>query len=148
MSGRLILAKMPSRTSGNVRSLVKTWRRTTISSTCSDAIRNLLSYPSRGGADDVEDEAGLGEHGNVAAVGLVGGGAHALRNEAFQLRVDGVVLIGHDVPARLRLPGGVFGLGAEQVRVRHALGRPDQLLFLFGQVSREVLDAVPEHPDP
>jgi hypothetical protein len=42
-SGWLIPLKMPSRTAGNGRSLVKTWRRTTTSSTRSDAMCFLLS---------------------------------------------------------------------------------------------------------
>src|SRR2546423_8324285 len=46
-----------------------------------------------GTADHVEHEAGVGEHGDVAAVDLIGGGAHPLRHEAFQLGVDGAVVL-------------------------------------------------------
>ena len=68
-------------------------------------------------------------------------------DEALQLRIDGAVVLGHDVPARLRPPGGACDLLVEQVRGRHALGRPDELLLLLGQVSREAVDAVREQPD-
>jgi hypothetical protein len=46
-----------------------------------------------GGPDHIEHEVGLGEHGAVAAVGLGGGGAHALREEALQLGVNGTVVL-------------------------------------------------------
>src|SRR5262245_21961754 len=55
-------------------------------------------------ADHIEDETGVGQHGNVTAGGLDGGGAHALRYEALQIGVYGAVLGGHDVQARLRPP--------------------------------------------
>src|ERR1700731_3427352 len=106
---------MPSRTTWNGRSLVSTWRRTGMSSTCSDATgfsflelapsepcspRSGSRGPERdsgsdaccGGPDDVEDEAGLGEHGDVAAVDVVGGGAHALGGGSLQVGVDGLVV--------------------------------------------------------
>jgi hypothetical protein len=59
-------------------------------------------------ADHVEYAAGVGEHGDVAAGHLDGGCPHALRHEALQLRVDGTILGGEDVPARLRLPCGAL----------------------------------------
>src|SRR2546426_5971394 len=82
-----------------------------------------LSWPSLngacGGTDHVDHEGGLREHGDVAAVGLMDGGAHPLRDEALQLGMDGAVVLGHDVPARFRPPGGGLHLLVEQVRVRH-----------------------------
>src|SRR6202167_700084 len=98
---------MPSRTTWNARSLVSTWRRTGMSSTCSDAtgfpfFDLAASEPcppgagSRdsesgagsdaccGGADDVEDEVGVRQHGDGAAGALVGGAAHRLRRGPLQ----------------------------------------------------------------
>ena len=83
----------------------------------------------------------------MAAVRLIGGGPHALRTEPLQLGLDGPVVLTHDVPARLRLPGGAFNLLVEQVRGWHPLGRPDDLLLLLGQVSREALDPVRAQPN-
>src|SRR5271170_771600 len=105
---------MPSRTTWNGRSLVSTWRRTGMSSTCSDAtgfsfLSSLFLSPARpvdeqglrksagsdaccGGADDVEDVVGVGEHGDVAAVDVVGGGAHPLSRGSLQVGMDGLVV--------------------------------------------------------
>src|SRR6266487_2590444 len=57
------------------------------------------------------------------------------------------VVLGHDGPGRLRSPGGARHLLVEQVRCRRVMDRPDELLLLLGQVSREVLRAVRTHPD-
>jgi hypothetical protein len=38
----------------------------------------------------------VGKHGNVAARGLDGGGTHAFRHEAFQIGMDGAVILGDD----------------------------------------------------
>ena len=48
---------------------------------------------------------------------------------------------GHDERARLRPPGGSWGLLVEQVRSGRRRGRPHDLLLLFGQISAEVPDA-------
>jgi hypothetical protein len=90
----------------------------------------------RGLPDHIEHECRVGEHRDVAAVQLGCGGAHALRDKPLQLGMDRAVFRGHDVPARLRLPSGSFNLLPEEVGHRHHLRRPDQLLFLLGQVSR------------
>src|ERR1700728_390266 len=118
---------MPSRTTGNGRSLVSTWRRTGMSSTCSDATgfpffdlaaaepcppgagsrgseSGAGSGACRGGADDVEDEVGVRQHGDVAAVDVVGGGTHPLGRGPLQIRVDGLVVVAHDGPGRRRPP--------------------------------------------
>src|SRR6266446_10308279 len=58
----------------------------------------------RGGANYIEHDVRLGEHGDVTAFNLIRGGAHTLRNKAFQIRVNGAVVLADDVPARLRLP--------------------------------------------
>src|SRR6267143_1519129 len=84
-----------------------------------------LSWPSLngvcGGPDHVDHEGGLREHGHVAAVGLMDAGAHPLRDEALQLGMNGVVVLAHDVPGRLRPPGGAFHLLVEQIDGRHTL---------------------------
>src|SRR3984957_9124806 len=149
---------MPSSTAWNGRSLVSTWRRTGMSSTCSDATLPpcdlALSEPCSlgrraglrkgagsdgccGGADDVEDVVGLGQHGAVAAVGLVGGGAHALGGGPLEVGVDGLVVFAHDVPGRLGPPRDAGDVAAEQLDGRGPGGRPDDLLLFLGQVAAE-----------
>jgi len=71
----------------------------------------------------------------------MGGRFHALCNKTFQLRVHRAVVLAHDVPTRLRSPCGSFKLLVEEVRVWHALGRPNKFLFLLWQISREACDA-------
>src|ERR1700685_3459571 len=100
-----------------------------------------------GVADDVDHEVGVGQHGDVAAVDVVGGGVHALGAEALQLGVDGVVVVGDDVPARLGLPGDAVGFGAEQLGGGRGGGGPDDLLLGLGQVPAEVRGGVVGHPD-
>src|ERR1700735_4328803 len=117
---------MPSRTTWNGRSLVSTWRCIGMSRTCSDATgfslmrsrflspcsprkeqglrKGASSDSSCGGADDVEDVVGVGEHGDVAAIDVVGGGAHPLGRGPLQVRLDGLVVVTHDAPARLGPP--------------------------------------------
>src|SRR5207237_3365789 len=93
------------------------------------------------GADHVDYEFGFGEHRHMAAIDLVNGGAHAFRDKALQIGVHSAVVLAHDVPARLRSPRGSFKLLVEEVRVWHALGRPNKFLFLLWQISREACDA-------
>jgi hypothetical protein len=95
----------------------------------------------------VENEIGVGQHGDVTAVHVVGVGAHALGGESLQVGMDGLVVIGDDVPTRLRAPGGTGDLGVEQVRVWYRLGGPDQFLLLLGQVTRERPGALGLQPD-
>jgi hypothetical protein len=95
----------------------------------------------RGGADYVEHEVGLGEHWDMATLDLIGGGAHPFGNETFQIGVHSAVVLSHDIPARLGSPRGSFELLVEEVRVWHALGRPNKFLFLLWQISREACDA-------
>ena len=68
-------------------------------------------------------------------------------HEALQIGMDRAVVLGHDVPARLRLPGGAPALPAEQVGGRRVVGGPDELLLCLGQVSGEAADAVRAQPD-
>jgi len=91
----------------------------------------------RSAADHVDHEVRFGEHGDVAALDLIGRGAHTFRDKAFQIGVDSAVVLAHDVPARLGSPRGSFKLLVEGVRIWHALGRPNKFLFLLGQISRE-----------
>jgi len=61
--------------------------------------------------------------------------------------MHGAVLFGDDVPARLRLPSGSPDLRLEQVGLRDALGRPNDLLLLLGKVSAEIPCALRTQPD-
>jgi hypothetical protein len=83
----------------------------------------------------------------VAAVNLVGGGAHTLRREALQLGLHGAVISGHDIPARFGLPSRSSRIFGEQVRRRREVSSPKDLLLLFGQVSSDACDAFGEYPD-
>ena len=83
----------------------------------------------------------------MAAVNLVGGGAHTLRREALQLGLHGAVISGHDIPARFGLPSRSSRIFGEQVRRRREVSSPKDLLLLFGQVSSEACDAFGEYPD-
>src|SRR5215472_9134432 len=74
-------------------------------------------------------------------------GAHAFGEEALAVRMDSTVVLGDDVPAWLRLPGRSSDLRLEQVWSRHALDRPNELLFLVGQVACEGIDAFLKQPD-
>src|SRR5215469_7442028 len=66
-------------------------------------------------SDHVEHKVGLGQHRNVAAVGLEGVRSHTLCDEALQGGLDGTVTAGNDVPARFRSPSCTVYLLIEQV---------------------------------
>src|SRR5260370_39198533 len=83
----------------------------------------------------------------MAAVDSVRGGAHALRYEAFKIRVNRAVVVGHDVPAWLRLPGDAGGVSIKQVGRRRIMRRPNNLLLFFREVSSEARYAFRTHPD-
>ena len=83
----------------------------------------------------------------MAALDLVGGGAHTLRREALQLGLHGTVIRGHDIPARFGLPSSSCRIFGEQVRRRREVSSPNDLLLLLGQVSSEACDAFGEQPD-
>jgi hypothetical protein len=69
-----------------------------------------------------------------------------LAAKSSQVGVDGAIVFADDVPARLRFPGGALNLMVEEVRGRSEVRGPDDLLFLFRQVSGEALDAFRKHP--
>src|SRR5438309_6297931 len=94
-----------------------------------------------GGTDDVEHAIRLGEHGDVAALKLVGCSAHALGEKALEIGMNRAVFSADDVPARLRSPGGAIHLLGEEVRGGRVVRGPDDLFLLLGEVSREALDA-------
>ncbi len=83
----------------------------------------------------------------MAALNFVRRGAHALGGGALQFGVNGVVLSGHDVGARLRPPGDPWELFVEQADRRRRGSRPHDLLLGLGEVPRELLDTVWEQPD-
>src|SRR5579863_296139 len=60
-----------------------------------------LGHCPCGVADYVEHDFGMGEHGDMAGGHLHRLSTHALRGEAFQIRMDGAILGGHDAPTRL-----------------------------------------------
>ena len=102
---------------------------------------------SCGGTDNVDDQAGMGKHRDVATVDGIGGSAHTLRREAFQVRMDSAVVVGHDVPTRLRLPGRARGIPAEEVGSWRIMGGPNNLLLFFREISSEARYAFRTHPD-
>ena len=89
----------------------------------------------------------MGEHRHMAAVELVRGCTHALGEKALQIGMNRAVLFADDVPARFRLPGGSPDFRLEQIGLRHALRRPNELLLLLRKVSAEILQALRPQPD-
>src|SRR3989442_11933507 len=96
----------------------------------------------RGGTDHIDHQLRAGEHGDVAAGDLRRGGAHALRQKALQLGLDGAVIRGHDVRTGLRPPGNTVKLLREQVRSRRKVSCPDDFLLLLRQVTCKALDTI------
>src|ERR1700692_2930203 len=97
--------------------------------------------------DNVNDQARVGQHRDVAAVDSVRCCTHSLCQEPLQIRLNRAVVVGDDVPTRLRLPGGARCIPAEEVGSRSIVGRPDNLLLLLREVSREAHDALWTHLD-
>jgi hypothetical protein len=112
------------------------------SSFCGRSLHRVRSF-----TDDIDDEVRMGQHRDVAAVDSVNACPHPLRQEAFQVRLHRTVVVGHDVPTRLGLPGDTRHIPAEEVGSRGIVGRPDQFLFFFREISCEALDALGTHPD-
>src|SRR5258708_5568461 len=83
----------------------------------------------------------------MAAVDFISGCIHALGEEALQVRMDGAIVLGDDVPAWLRLPGGSTDLRVEQVGLGDYLRRPNELLILLRKISAEILGALRTKPD-
>src|SRR5712671_5370099 len=92
-----------------------------------------------GCTDNVNHQVRVGEHGNVAAGDLRRGGAHSFGEEAFQVGVDGAIVLADDVPAWLRLPSGSPDFRLEQIGFGDALSRPNELLLLLRKISAEIL---------
>src|ERR1700681_3167571 len=99
------------------------------------------------GTDNVDDQAGMGKHRHVATVDGIGGSTHTLRREAFQIRMDSAVVVGHDGPTRLRLPGRARGIPAEEVGSWRVVGGPNNLLLFLREISCEARYAFRTHPD-
>ena len=55
----------------------------------------------RSGANHVEHKFGLRKHWHMAAIGLIGGCAHALGKETFQIGMNRAVFFADDLPAGL-----------------------------------------------
>src|SRR5215472_970567 len=69
------------------------------------AVRSIAWLGVSGRTNHVDYNLWIGQHRDVATFDFTNRGAHAFRDKALQLRLDSVVLRGHDVPARLGLPG-------------------------------------------
>src|SRR5215472_7265520 len=61
--------------------------------------------------------------------------------------MNGSVLFGDDIPARLGLPGSPPDFRLEQVGFRGALGCPNELLLLLRKVAAEILCGFRTQPD-
>jgi hypothetical protein len=87
------------------------------------------------------------QHGDVTAGHLGDSGAHALCDEPFHVWVHGTIVLPNDVPAWFRFPGGSSNFCVEQVGFRNTLRRQNELLFLVGQITGEIVDTLREQPD-
>src|SRR5262245_36167736 len=103
----------------------------------------LLRHRFCGVSDHVEHKVGLGQHRNVAAVGLEGLRFHTLCDETLQLGLNGTVLRSDNVPTRLRSPRSTFHLLCEQICYRCGMSGPDQLLLLLWEITCKGGDAIP-----
>src|SRR5262245_20047978 len=91
----------------------------------------LLRHRFCGLSDHVEHKVGLGQHRNVAAIGLEGLRSHTLCDETLQGRLDRTVTAGNDVPARFRSPSCTVYLLIEQVCRGRGMRGPNEFLLLF-----------------
>src|SRR5215831_16282546 len=126
---------------------IKMWKSSQKWTVQRSAVRSIAWLGVCGLADHVEYGVRLGKHRHVAAVDLKGGCAHALGEETLQIGMNGLILFGDDVPARLRLPGSSSDFRLEQIGFRRALCRQNQLLFLLRKVAAEILWAFRTQPD-
>src|SRR5260370_35088746 len=55
-----------------------------------------------GGADNIDDEARVGQHREVAAGDSVGGCIHTLRHDAVKIRVNRAAVVGRGRPPPVR----------------------------------------------
>jgi hypothetical protein len=65
-------------------------------------------------------------------------GAHSLRHESFEIRIDGAVLCGHRIPARFRSPRGMGGFTGQQTSLEWRLDGIKHARLFCGKVSGEV----------
>ena len=75
----------------------------------------------------------MGQHRDVAAVDVVGGGAHPLGREAFQVRVNVRSWLATMYQLGFVSPGHAGSIAAEQVRGRRIMGRPDDFCSSSGR---------------
>src|SRR5262249_17531653 len=108
----------------------------------------LLGHRFCGLSDHVEHKVGLGQHRNVAAVGLEGLRSHTLCDETLQGGLDRTVTAGNDVPARFRSPRCTVYLLIEQVCRGRGMRGPNEFLLLFWQIARERRNTVRLQPHP
>ena len=77
----------------------------------------------------------------MAGIELDGGGVDALGEVALEIGVDGVVVLRHRVPARLRVPGGFCGAAGEDQGGRRPLHGIELLrplrLYAVGEIFQE-----------
>src|SRR5215510_11929457 len=92
--------------------------------------------------NNIQHKLGLRQHGDMTAVGFEDRCAHALCDEALQLRLDSLVLGGYDVPAWLGSPCGSFSLLIEEIRCRRSMRCPDKFLLTLWQITRKGRNAV------
>src|SRR5262245_12606532 len=102
----------------------------------------LLHDSYRSFSNNVQHKLGLRQHGDMTAVGFEDRCPHALRDEALQLGLDGLVLGGYDVPAWLGSPGGSFNLLIEEIRCRRSMRCPDELLLMLRQITGKGRNAI------
>src|SRR5215472_16171717 len=73
----------------------------------------------------------------MTAVRFEGCCPHALGDEAFQIRLNGLVFRGYDVPTWLGSPSGSFNLLIEEIRGGRRLCCPDEFLLMLWQITRK-----------
>src|SRR6516162_439514 len=103
---------------------------------------DLLHDSCRSLPNNVQHKFGLGQHGDMTAVGFEDCCPHALCDEALQFGLDGLVLDGHNVPAWLGSPCRSFNLLIEQVRCRRSMRGPDEFLLMLRQITGKGRSAV------
>src|ERR1700751_378347 len=91
-------------------------RDTSANSPCTSTA-HLLSGPSGGFQDQSGDLVGMRDQREVARLYFDGLGAHALGHEALEIGINRPVFRGNSIETRLRPPGRVRGLPAEQILV-------------------------------
>jgi len=77
-------------------------------------------YAFRRFSDHIDHDLRLRQHHHVATRGFGRRGAHEFGEEALTVRLYAAIVLGDDVPARLRLPSGSTDFRFEKVRFRDA----------------------------